>query len=149
VQRMGHRVFTMHQSLNPGLGDKFDEMMENPDSFPMWTSDWLNAIGAFGHTCATDSWAQASHHYLLKEFGLHLRHFLPGEFFRRSADTQDSMANSRWANGRLRNHDVMRHQRVRGVFKKQAEILRQLACRQMMDANAGRLDVKRLSNVLY
>lgn len=132
-EKLGHAAFTMHQSLGSGLCEFYDNAMEYPDSFPMYSADWLNAVGGFGYTTANDSWVQATHYFLLHDYGFDSRHFLPKFIFFRCAGSCDGIAHRRWANERLRNHDLMRNHRIKRMIKQQAETLYNLACSQLAE----------------
>ncbi|NBV06465.1 MAG: hypothetical protein EBS06_04425 [Proteobacteria bacterium] len=122
-----HPVFTMHQSLLPG-DSNYDSCLENPDSFPIYSKEWICSVGGFSHTGANDSWIQAVHHFLVNDHGLMIRHFLSRLVFLRNTDSHDSVASVRWANARLRNHELMRRSRVKAMIKIQALTLYNLTC---------------------
>lgn len=145
-QKFGHDFFTMHQTLLPGLCDTYEACLESPDAFPICTKDWVEALGGFGDIGSNDSLIQAVHYFLVTQFGLDVRHMLPGHVFTRHSDNHDSMASLRWANARLDNHDVMRRKRVKAMLAAQARTIYLQATAQKLEY-FNNIDLEKKVNV--
>ncbi|NQY43448.1 MAG: hypothetical protein HRT87_08910, partial [Legionellales bacterium] len=124
-ERFGHSYFTMHESTLPGICDNYEGTVESPDSFPIYSFDWMLCTGGFAHTGSNDSWVQVTHHMLLKKFGVHCRYFLPKRIFQRHTDSHDGISSRRWVNSRLRNHDLLRNKKVSMIINNHAKIIYQ------------------------
>ena len=144
-KQFNHPVFTMHQSLLPG-DCSYDSCLENPDSFPIYSKEWICSVGGFSHTGANDSWIQAVHHFLINDYGLMVRHFLSQLVFLRNTDSHDSVASGRWANARLRNHELMRRSRVKSMIKSQARTLYNLICCYKYSENSDKISYDQIKN---
>lgn len=118
----GHPFFTMHQTLSPG-DLNIDACIETPDPFPIYSREWLSVCNGISHTGANDSWVQCIHHYLIKNHGIFIKHFLPHVIFDRNIDAHDLICNKRWSNERLQNHEMLRKNRTQKIMASQAQAI--------------------------